>query len=275
MRVILLTSYRYPVASIAVQTFLKNTLLKKHNINVVGIVATPIWKPNKQGWHQLFKFFKQTGWKFALKSMTTSMAQTLTTFVARQIVPNKFREVFGIEELAAKHGTHYLKAEDINSQEVKDFCRNLEPDLFVSALLLQRVKKEMLDLPEQGSINFHPALVQEHRGTFASFWALVNDRRHAGATVHWMTEKFDDGAVILQRWFRIHRDDSLYALDHKNAKLGGNLLVKALVKIKSNKAAPVRLSLGRLFLMPKRQHTHAFEGNGKKVVASWREFFKL
>ena len=158
MRVVLLTSYHYPVASIAVQTFLKNTLLKKHNINVVGIVATPIWKANKQGWHQLIKFFKQTGWKFASRSMMTSVTQSLMTFVARQVIPNKFREIFEIEELAAKYGIRYLQAEDINSQEVKDFCRNLQPDLFVSALLLQRVKKEMLDLQNKAVSTFIPPL---------------------------------------------------------------------------------------------------------------------
>lgn len=223
----------------------------------------------------MLKFINQTGYSFAFKSMLTSFTQSLTTYVARKIIPNKFREIFEIEELATQHAIHYLRADDINNQEVKDFCHNLEPDIFVSALLLQRVKTEMLNLPTLGSINFHPALVQEHRGTFASFWALVNNRHRAGATVHWMTEKFDDGAVICQRWFKIQRADSLYALDHRNARLGGNLLVKALVKIKHNKATPIRLSLGKLFQMPKRQHTHAFEGSGKKVVSTWREFFKL
>lgn len=275
MKVILLTSYHYPVASLAAQTFLKNTLLKKHGIEVVGIVATPIWQANRRGWLQMLKFIKKSGWKFAARSMGASFVQNLTTRVARYFVPNKYREIFEINELAEQHRLPYLKTHNINGPEVIEFCKKLDPDLFVSALLLQMVKRKMLDLPSMGSINFHPALVQEHRGTFASFWALFNNRRNAGATVHWMTEKFDDGPVILQRWFKIQRADSLYSLDYKNARLGGNLLAKALVKIKRQKAEPLSLSLGGLFQMPKKKHTLAFEGSGKKVVGSWREFFKL
>ena len=275
MRIILLTSYHYPVACTAVQAFLNNTLLKKYNIEVVGIVATPIWQANKRGWKQMWRFIHKSGWKFATKSIGASFIQSLVSRFAKSFVPNKYRNNFEINEIATQHNIPYLKTNSINSPEVINFCQNKEPDMLVSALLLQIVKTKLLGIPSIGSINFHPALVQEHRGLFASFWALLLNRRRAGATVHWMNEKVDDGPVIMQRWFKIQPADSIYSLDHKNARLGGNLLAKALVKIQQKKATPMLLNLGELFKIPQKQHTLAFTGNGKKIINRWRDLLKF
>ncbi len=209
-----------------------------------------------------------------MRSMMASSTRSFLIRCAKHFVSDQYRNLFEISELAKKHRCSYFQSDDINSDEVQNFIKERAPDVLVSCLLLQRVESLVLGLPEIGSINFHPALVQEHRGTFASFWALFFDRRHAGATVHWMTEKFDDGAVILQQRFNVQRADSLYSLDEKTARLGGNLLVRALMKLEKKKSAALRVPLAKLFTMPAKKHTREFKTSGKKV-SSFRDFFKI
>jgi folate-dependent phosphoribosylglycinamide formyltransferase PurN len=266
MKVILLTTdYNLP-ANICVKAFLQNTLLQKYDIEVVGMVITSMFFPlEKKSWRAFFRFIKRSGLSFAGKSIAFNILQNLKMNFAKSFVPDKKRKYFLLKELARRYGIPVLSVQDINAPEVLDFVSEKNPEYLVSAHLLQIVKKELLEVPLQGSINIHPALFQEHRGVFSSFWMLLRNQRQSGATVHFMSEKLDDGKIILQRNFFIQRSDSIHSVDEKAAKLGGNLLAKALVKLvkRSEKTFWIQ-SLSKLFTMPTENHARTFSREGKK-----------
>ncbi len=271
MKVVLLTALNYPVANIGVRAFLKNTLRKKYGIEVVGMVATPLWTHNKKGWKDFLKYIKKSGLKFAMKSILASFLLNAKMRASKYVTPDKKREYFRMQEMADTYGFPLLKSDNVNSEEVQEFIENLEPDYLVSCLLIQIVKKHILRIPNEGAINFHPSLVQEHRGTFASFWTLFHNRKHAGATVHFMSEKVDEGPVILQKRFKVDSFDTIFRLDKKNARIGGNLLVRALVKLQKQKAQKIFFQkLGAIFSYPSRNHTKHFKKRGKRVTG-WRD----
>ena len=275
MKIVLLTSGRYPAANTAVRAFLGNTLLQKYGIEIVGIVSTEIWTLNQRGWRTLRNFVKQSGLPFALRSIATTVWQNCMIRFAKYCVPDRNRKFFEIEELAHQYKIPFLCARNINSKTVYRFIKKKEPDCLVSCLLLQIVKKPLLNLPPQGAINFHPALLQEHRGTFTSFWALLQNRSYSGATVHYMTERPDDGQVILQRRFFIKPSDTIHCVNQKSAQLGGNLLVKALVKIKKKSFQPRWVEqLGQLLTFPNRREAGAFHQQGKGHMR-WRDYWRV
>ncbi len=222
MKVILLTTNHNLAANVCVKTFLQNTLLQKYDIEVVGMVITSMFFPlEKKSWKAFFRFIKMSGVSFACKSIVANILQNLKMNFAKNFVPDKKRKYFLLKELARRYGIPVLSTKEINTEEVLAFVSEKNPDYLVSAHLLQIVKKELLAIPHQGSINIHPALFQEHRGVFSSFWMLLRNRRQSGATVHFMNEKLDNGKIILQRNFFIQRSDSIHAVDEKAAKLGG------------------------------------------------------
>lgn len=47
-------------------------------------------------------------------------------------------------------------------------------------------------------INIHPSLLPEYRGPEPIYWGLLNNESTFGLTVHYITERIDDGDVILQ-----------------------------------------------------------------------------
>lgn len=276
MKVILLTTdYNLP-ANICIQTFLQNTLRRKYGIEVVGMVATTMFHPfEKRSWRRMFRFIKQAGFGFACKSITANIIHNLKLNFAKIFIPDKRRHFFTFDEMARRYGFPVISTRDINSPEVQKFVKDKKPDYIVSALLLQVLKKEMLLLPSKGAINFHPALFQEHRGVFSSFWALMRNKKESGATVHFMDEKLDNGKIILQRNFFLHPSDSIHSVNDKSARLGGNLLVKALVKLKRKRAQAFWVKkMGRLFTMPDKAHTAEFEKKGKKII-HWEDLFKI
>lgn len=275
MRVIILTSNYYLAANVALKAFLKHKLLRKHKIEVVGIIAVSnagcSAKTLKKGWD----FINRSGPLFFLKVVLLSIWQKWIIKFARFFIPNRVREFFEIEELAESYDIAYLETNDVNSQEACDFIRERAPNYLVSSLLLQIVKPHVLALATHGGINFHPALFKDHRGTFANFWAIFKSRRHTGATVHFMTDKIDDGKVIVQRKFMVKKSDTMFDVNIKSAQLGGNLLARALAKLKKNEARGILLKrLSRIFTVPTWPEVREFVKKGKEFIKA-KDLFRI
>jgi len=47
-------------------------------------------------------------------------------------------------------------------------------------------------------VNFHPSLLPDYRGPEPIYWGLLNNEAEFGLTLHYMTERIDDGDVISQ-----------------------------------------------------------------------------
>ncbi len=275
MKVILLTTYHSIPANIAVKAFLQNTLRTKHDIQVVGIVACSMFSPERSLWGHVKKFLARCGWEFAVRLFIVNFCQCLAVRLAKFFVADRKREIFEVEELAQKYRIPFLFTEKINSEEVLRFVGTKQPDFVISCLLYHKVEAPLLRIAKGGAINFHPALFQDHRGTFSGFWTLLRRRKRSGATVHFMTEKVDAGEVILQRHFRVFPSDTLYCVERKSAHLGGNLLVKALVKLKKQKAKRLWLQRVSYFLsMPNREQVARFCKSGKQLI-KWKDFFRV
>ena len=63
-----------------------------------------------------------------------------------------------------------------------------------------------------GSYNFHPG-PPSHPGRYPSVFALYDDAKTFGITVHEMVERVDEGAIVEARWFPIPTDCDLETLD--------------------------------------------------------------
>lgn len=275
MKVILLISDYHLSANIAVKTFLKNSNLKKHDIQVAGIVSASPYRVGSDTWKRMHSFIKQAGWVFSLKSIITAIWKKIEIKFGKWFIQDKNRVYFEIDEMARLNDIPFLEVRDINSQKAKEFMHRCRPDYLVSCFLLQIVDKEVLAIPQKGAINVHPALIQKHRGTFTSFWALLKNWKKSGVTIHFMTEKPDKGMVILQKHFFVHPSDTIHCINKKSAKLGVNLLIKALIKLKKNEVKGYFLKqFGEMFRMPTIKDVKMFYGRGKSLIKV-RDFFEI
>jgi len=273
MRVVILTSHHNPGANIAVKTLLEHTALRKHAIEIVGIVSVGSFAFNQQGFRNFSRMIQRSGIGFTARLVLGTTAKSIFTRLTKWFVPRRHRSHFEINELAARHGVPFLAVSDINAAKTLGWVRTKKPDYLASAICMQILKKASLAIPKSGSINFHPALTHQHRGSFSAFWTLANRWRTAGATVHFMTEKLDDGEVILQRHFFVHQSDTIDCLNKRSAALGGRLLAKALVKLKKQRQhQAIKRRLGRLFSSPTRADVRDFDRRGGRIFRFWRLF---
>jgi methionyl-tRNA formyltransferase len=86
----------------------------------------------------------------------------------------------------------------LTEPEQLDLIHETNPDLLVSVGFDHLVPEEILNAPEQGAVNLHPALLPHNRGKSPNVWPLV-EGTPAGVTLHYMDESFDTGNIIDQR----------------------------------------------------------------------------
>lgn len=73
-----------------------------------------------------------------------------------------------------------------------------DPDLLFSIQYPRRIHAPVLETPSLGAYNLHFSLLPEYRGCYPIAWVLKNGEDASGATLHEMTENFDDGGIVDQ-----------------------------------------------------------------------------
>lgn len=81
-------------------------------------------------------------------------------------------------------------------------------DLIVSASWRHKIPGYILKLASMGGVNMHNSLLPKYRSAYANSWPLYYGDTHTGVTLHYMTEKFDDGSIIGQKTFPILPTDT-------------------------------------------------------------------
>jgi methionyl-tRNA formyltransferase len=75
-----------------------------------------------------------------------------------------------------------------------DAVQATSPDLLISVLFTDRLSAELVSTVR--SVNLHCAPLPAYRGYNATLWAILNDERYFGATLHEMTAECDEGPII-------------------------------------------------------------------------------
>lgn len=104
----------------------------------------------------------------------------------------------------------------------------LQPDVVVVACYGQFLKKNLLAVPQIGTINVHPSLLPKYRGASPIQWALANGETETGVSVLAVTPKMDAGDILAQEKFSISPDDDFGSLEPRLAAKGAELLVRVL-----------------------------------------------
>ncbi|NBV75658.1 MAG: methionyl-tRNA formyltransferase [Methylococcaceae bacterium] len=117
-----------------------------------------------------------------------------------------------LRELASAHGIPVLRHPNINSHEFLRRMRESGSDMFVSMSFNQIFGKEILKIPSAGTINCHAGKLPFYRGRNVLNWALINDEKEFGITVHYVDEGIDTGDILAQKCFPITDEDNYASL---------------------------------------------------------------
>jgi methionyl-tRNA formyltransferase len=122
--------------------------------------------------------------------------------------PNENIWFASVAELAALHDIPTITPDNPNAPEVVEQIRALQPDFFFSFYYREMLKRELLDIPKRGALNMHGSLLPKYRGRVPVNWAIIQGETETGATLHYMTEKPDNGNIVAQQAVPILPDDT-------------------------------------------------------------------
>lgn len=113
-----------------------------------------------------------------------------------------------VAELAALHGIPVIMPDNPNAPEVLAQIGAMQPDFFFSFYYREMLKAPLLAIPKQGALNMHGSLLPKYRGRVPVNWAIIRGERETGSTLHYMTEKPDNGDIVAQQAVPILPDDT-------------------------------------------------------------------
>lgn len=141
-----------------------------------------------------------------------------------------------------KYKIDYLFPEKINSQDFLDKVKKYECDLFVSMSFNQIFRTHISSLPKFRTINCHAGKLPYYRGRNILNWALINDEKEFGITVHYIDEGIDTGDIILQRCFPISDKDDYESLLNISYSECSSILYDSIKMIQNNIVVPIKQS---------------------------------
>ena len=144
-----------------------------------------------------------------------------------------------VKETALKYNIPVLQPEKIRDPEAIERLRAYPADIFVVAAFGQILTKEVLDMPAFGCINIHASLLPHLRGASPIQHAILLGDEVTGVTIMQMDEGLDTGDILLQEEVKILDTDTGGSLFDKLAKLGSELIVKALPMIERGELTPI------------------------------------
>jgi len=107
----------------------------------------------------------------------------------------------------------YVK--DINAPHIVDWIRSKNPTIVFVNGWSQILKKEVLSIPEKGTIGYHPSLLPYNRGRHPLIWAIELGLEKTGSTFFLMNEKADQGNIISQKEIKIDKRETSLSLYRK------------------------------------------------------------
>jgi methionyl-tRNA formyltransferase len=120
-----------------------------------------------------------------------------------------------VERLARLHDIPVITPENPNVPEVIEQIRALMPDFFFSFYYREMLKRDLLDIPKRGALNMHGSLLPKYRGRVPVNWAIIKGETETGSTLHYMTEKPDNGDIVAQQAVPILPNDTALEVFNK------------------------------------------------------------
>ncbi len=154
-----------------------------------------------------------------------------------------------VEQLAQKQGIRAVTPDSPNTDEWIAAGRQAQPDFVFSFYYRYMLDKAWLALPRLGALNIHGSLLPKYRGRAPVHWAILHGETVTGASLHYMVEKPDAGALVDQEAVPILPNDNALQVSVKVAEAAQLALRRSLPKLIAGTAdaRPLDLKQGSYF----------------------------
>ena len=116
--------------------------------------------------------------------------------------------------------TVLFSKDDLKSNTILNSLKKVNPDLIVLAGFLLKIPKDITNFFKNKIINIHPALLPLYggKGMYGENIhkaVIKNKDKMSGLTIHYVNDKYDDGAIIFQKTIRLEPCETPLSLSKK------------------------------------------------------------
>ena len=150
-----------------------------------------------------------------------------------------------VQQLAELYGIPTITPENPNAPEVVAQIQALQPDFFFSFYYREMLKAPLLAIPQHGALNMHGSLLPKYRGRVPVNWAIIRGETETGSTLHYMTEKPDNGDIVAQQAVPILPNDTAHEVFQKVTVAAEMALNSVLPALLAGQAPRIKQDLSR------------------------------
>ena len=178
------------------------------------------------------------------------------------------RRYFSLGQLCRAYNIERRSIANPNSPEFVKEVAERGCDLIVSVACPHILKAQLLELPRLGCINIHHAPLPRYKGMMPTFWQMFNGERKVGLTIHYMSEKVDEGAALLQETLNIDHGETLDTVIRRSKRHAAHCLARVLRSIDRNTAStrPLNREKGSYFTFPTLAEIREFQKRGLRAI---------
>jgi methionyl-tRNA formyltransferase len=143
-----------------------------------------------------------------------------------------------VKRLAEEEGLPVLQPERARTDEFLADIRALAPELSIVVAYGQILRRDVLAVPPQGSINVHASLLPDLRGAAPISHAIMAGYEVTGITIMQMVEAMDAGPIPYQVSEPIGEDETATELASRLSEIGAESLIEALAMIELGATEP-------------------------------------
>ncbi len=133
-----------------------------------------------------------------------------------------------VKTAAIEAGLSVRQPESLRDPQAVSQLAQLRPEVCVGVAYGQILPPEVLDIPDRGVLNVHPALLPRHRGASPIPAAILAGDHETGVTIILMDPGMDSGPILAQRSLEISDADTTATLTDKLSVLAADLLADTL-----------------------------------------------
>jgi methionyl-tRNA formyltransferase len=157
--------------------------------------------------------------------------------------PNEAQWFGSVQQLAESNGLKVGTPDSPNTAQWIAQGAALKPDFVFSFYYRYMLDKAWLEMPRLGALNIHGSLLPKYRGRAPVHWAIIHGETTTGASLHYMVEKPDAGALVDQEAVPILENDTALDVSMKVAAAAETVLRRSLPRLVAGTAPSLPLDL--------------------------------
>ena len=140
-----------------------------------------------------------------------------------------------LKPLADKYKIPSLYTKSINDKKVITWARDLNPDMIFCFGWSEILKKEVLEIPLNGVLGYHPTILPQNKGRHPIIWSLVLGLNKTASTFIMLDSGIDTGKIVDQKIIRIHSTDTSKDLYDRLTNIAWKQMKQIIKKIQNDK----------------------------------------